>query len=141
MNPLNTYEVPISIKGIVIIDGKVWLRKNERDFWEIPGGKLDKGEQPETTVVRELKEELGIETKVRDILQAHLFRVEDSIDESHGVLVVTYACDYIRTVGELEIESEGGEVSFGKFTQQEVETLNIPTFYKKALEKAFQRYL
>lgn len=34
-------KLPISVKGIVFQDGKVWLRRNERSEWELPGGKLD----------------------------------------------------------------------------------------------------
>ena len=44
------YDVPISCKGIVFENGRVWIRQNERGEWELPGGKLDPGEQPEDTV-------------------------------------------------------------------------------------------
>ncbi len=41
----HTYSVPISVKGIIFENNSVWLRKNEREEWELPGGKLDEGEQ------------------------------------------------------------------------------------------------
>jgi 8-oxo-dGTP pyrophosphatase MutT (NUDIX family) len=134
---MNTYMVPISVKGLVIDDGKVWLRKNERAEWELPGGKLEKGEQPEETVLREMAEELGFELVVKDTLQAHMYKVQKSIDESHGVLVVTYLCEIVRKVGEFELIGEGGKAEFKRFAPNELDSLNLPDFYKASILKAF----
>ncbi|MCB5161423.1 8-oxo-dGTP diphosphatase MutT [Marinomonas algarum] len=51
--------------GIICQDDAFFiaLRKKEQHqggLWEFPGGKCDDGESPDTTLVRELKEECGI---------------------------------------------------------------------------------
>jgi len=38
----------VSVKGVLIIDGGVVLLRNERDEWELPGGRVD----PEDTSPR-----------------------------------------------------------------------------------------
>lgn len=54
--------------GILIQDQKVLLGlRKKQDYWEFPGGSVEKGEQPETAVKRELKEELGIAVKELEI--------------------------------------------------------------------------
>lgn len=131
-------KLPISIKGIVFENGKVWLRKNERNEWELPGGKLDEGEQPEQTAIRELKEELGFETKVVDIIQAHLYIIEVSKDKSRGVLVVSYLCELLKKIGDFEIEGEAGDAEFKKFPIDKVTKLNMPQFYKDAILNAWE---
>lgn len=130
------YLVPVSVKGIVIEDSNVWLRKNERDEWELPGGKIDPGEQPEETVQRELFEELGFTAEVKDIVDAHMYTIQRSIDESLGVLVVCYLCTVLNKSGEFELIGEAGKSEFKEFPLNEIDSLNMPEFYKKAITKA-----
>lgn len=134
---MNTYSVPISVKGIVFDNGKVWLRKNERNEWELPGGKLDVGEQPEQTAIREMQEELGFATEVVDIVQSRLYTIKKSSDESRGVLVVSYLCKILNKDGEFEIDGEAGKAQFQDFPVNEIEELNMPDFYKEAIQKAW----
>lgn len=130
---------PVSVKGIVFENDSVWLRKNERNEWELPGGKMDEGEQPEKTVVRELEEELGFKTKVENLIFAHLYRIEVSIDESRGVLVLIYLCNLIDKTGDFELAGEAGPAEFKKFPVEEIGDLNMPDFYKQAIMKVWQK--
>ena len=136
---MSSYKVPISAKGIVFDDGKVWLRKNERNEWELSGGKVDEGEQPSETVVRELQEELGFAVEVKTIIQAWMYTIKVSEDESRGVLVVSYLCNIFGKTGEFELEGEAGEARFERFTLEEIEALPMPDFYKEAIQLAAEQ--
>lgn len=37
---------PVSVKGVLLEDDQVVLLLNERDQWELPGGRLERGEDP-----------------------------------------------------------------------------------------------
>jgi ADP-ribose pyrophosphatase YjhB (NUDIX family) len=45
---LATY--PTSIKGVLLLDGRVLLVKNSRDEWELPGGRIDADEDHAQTL-------------------------------------------------------------------------------------------
>jgi len=135
---LDTYTIPVSIKGIIFQNQKVWLRFNQRNEWELPGGKMDKGEQPEETCIREIREELGLVVKPVEIIQAYLYTIKISQDESKGVLVVSYLCDLIDKLGKFETEWEEGTAKFKLFPMNEVTGLTMPDFYKEAIQKAYE---
>jgi 8-oxo-dGTP diphosphatase len=55
--------------GVLVEDGCVLIARRRDDRreglkWEFPGGKLEPGETPEVCLIRELNEELGIQTQV-----------------------------------------------------------------------------
>jgi 8-oxo-dGTP diphosphatase len=62
--------VLVAAVALVDSDGRVLLAqrpegKHLAGLWEFPGGKVHSGETPETALIRELKEELDIDTDVR----------------------------------------------------------------------------
>jgi 8-oxo-dGTP diphosphatase len=60
--------VLVAACALIDPDGRVLIAerppgKSMAGLWEFPGGKIEAGERPEETVIRELKEELGIDIK------------------------------------------------------------------------------
>jgi 8-oxo-dGTP pyrophosphatase MutT (NUDIX family) len=117
---------PVSVKGVVPIDGRIVLLKNERDEWELPGGKLEADEGPVDCVVREIYEELGLRVSAERILDAWVYDIRSKAK----VLIVTYGCRLIAH-GAISISSEHKAV--GLFTSGEVEGLHMPDGYKRSV--------
>lgn len=86
--PLSGALFPVSIKGVVVVGGRVLVLRNERAEWELPGGRLEPGEPPEACLAREIAEETGLAIEPEAALDSWLYRVRPG----HEVLIVTYGC-------------------------------------------------
>lgn len=86
--------VLVAACALVDADGRVLLAqrpkgKSMAGLWEFPGGKIEQGERPEETLIRELKEELGIE--VREDCLAPLTFASHKYPDFH-LLMPLYVC-------------------------------------------------
>ena len=85
--------MPVVVAAAVVFrDGRVLLTRRADGqhlggMWEFPGGKLELGESPEETLVRECREECGIEVEVGDILDVTHHRYPEK-----DVLLLFYRC-------------------------------------------------
>ncbi len=86
--------VLVAACALVDADGRVLLAqrpegKSMAGLWEFPGGKIEPGERPEQSLIRELKEELGI--VVRDACLAPLTFASHAYPDFH-LLMPLYVC-------------------------------------------------
>ena len=86
--------VLVSAVALIDVDGRVLLAqrpegKSMAGLWEFPGGKIEPGETPEAALIRELHEELGIDTWASCL--APLTFASHSYDDFH-LLMPLFAC-------------------------------------------------
>jgi 8-oxo-dGTP pyrophosphatase MutT (NUDIX family) len=115
---------PVSVKGVVFLGERVVLLENERAEWELPGGRLEPGEDPEDCLRREIREELAIAVEVARILDCWRYAVAGG-----EVVIVTYGC---RTDAR-EVAHSDEHAAVGLFTVDEVAALPMPEGYRRSI--------
>lgn len=128
---LSKYNFNIRVTGILIEDNKILLvkqRVSEKRSWSLPGGKLERGETLEQGIVREMKEETGLDTEIVKLLY-----VSDVSTTDNTLLHITFLLK--RVCGEIQLPSnefENNPIYDVKFVN--VSELEDYGFSKKFIE-------
>lgn len=126
---------PVSIKGVVRARDQnrdaVLLALNDRQEWELLGGRLERGEQPPLTVAREVREESGLTVTTGPLLDSWVY----SITEHLQVLIVTYDCP-LETAAPVSTSHEHQDVRWWPVDQ--LPSLDIPDGYVRSIHRAFR---
>ena len=118
---------PVSVKALIIDNDRALCLKNEREEWDLPGGKIDFNEDIENSLKREVKEETNLDINNINILKPFNLKFNGT-----PVLVIVYSAD-ISCDSPIKISYEHLDYNF--FSKSEITNLNIPQGYKDLIDK------
>ncbi|MEV4220989.1 NUDIX domain-containing protein [Nonomuraea sp. NPDC049725] len=128
-----------SVNGCVFDEsGRLLVaRHGDVGLWATPGGGVDPDERPEDAVVRELREELGIEVRVRALIGAHGgpdFRVLYPNGHQVAYVIITYACAIVSGTP----TPDGDEITDARWvTEPELAGLRMTAWSPHVLPQVF----
>ncbi|WP_329586318.1 NUDIX hydrolase [Kitasatospora sp. NBC_01250] len=97
--------------------------------WELPGGKLELGEEPPDCAAREVQEESGWEVEAGPLLDVWMYR---PIPDRH-VFIVAYGCQRLGEDCAPVVSAEHKEI--GLFRKDKVADLVMPQGYKDSVAR------
>ncbi len=84
----------VGVGGAVVKDGRILLVRRAtsrgRGYWQIPGGFVEREETLDQAVVREVREEAGVEARLRGVL-AMRSRLHDQSNSTYGVFLLDWS--------------------------------------------------
>ena len=123
----------LTVRGIIKNDDDEILivkrhpkSRTDPEMWELPGGKVEKGEFFTDALVREIKEETNLDVKVGDFCEA----IQNDYMHKRTVQIMMYLTDI---TGEVKISDEHTEWMWANL--ERIKSLELSTSLKKVLKK------
>lgn len=104
-----------SVRGIIIKDGKIAMMHSLKyDYYKLPGGGIEEGEELRDTLVREVKEESGLVVKKETIKEfGYVRRIEKGLFEDIFIQENYYfLCDVEDEISSQELDDYEAEEGF-----------------------------
>jgi 8-oxo-dGTP pyrophosphatase MutT (NUDIX family) len=112
-----------SAYGVVVREGKMLVSKQFGDKYDLPGGGIELGETPEQAVIREVKEETGLDVANPQFVAVasnfFVWPTAEAPTEFYASILMYYTCDFI-----------GGELSTDGFDEYEKEYAELAEWYE-----------
>lgn len=121
----------ITVKGIFEREGKILFVKDLKGVWELPGGRIEHGEAPKESLVRELNEELGWKKVIiKDLIDAWSFTSEIKDRHNHFIVLV-YHCQSDEK--DIRQDEEYGEYAWVPIAK--IKSLRMRKGYENSIKK------
>ncbi|MEM2108088.1 MAG: NUDIX hydrolase [Candidatus Bathyarchaeia archaeon] len=137
----------VGVGAIIINDGKILLEKRKsapaKGKWSVPGGLVELGENIKQAVIREVKEETGLDVaspRLVDVvdhisldeegkIKYHFVIIDYFVKVKDGELRAASDADELRWVPLIEVEKYDLTESFRRFFRQNRQKLENPNLY------------
>ena len=127
--------------AIIIEEGKIFIAQNGNDSdhpfkWEFPGGKIAHGEDAEQCIIREIKEELGIDIKCRAKLK--------SVTHHYGfreIELIPFICEQLNGQINLHEHNDYRWVEFEQFSNIDLLEADIKLIGEKSNSEFLEKYI
>jgi len=101
----------------LILDEKnriLLCHRTDRDLWNLPGGGLERGETPWQGVIREVKEEVGLDAEVIKLQGVYSKAFEDDI-------ILSFVCRKVG--GKLTLSDEADDIKYFSIDELPINTV------------------
>lgn len=133
----------LGVYGILIENNKVLLIKKARGphkgKWDLPGGTIEFGEEPYTTLIREFEEETGITSMEGTIYGAKSYTMiypyqDDELEELHHIGII-YSVTLLHDSYTLNVTGDGQDSDGARwFEASELNQLEITPFAEEVYQ-------
>jgi 8-oxo-dGTP pyrophosphatase MutT (NUDIX family) len=151
MSQNNGFEKHFTASALIIDNGKVLLLHHKKlGVWLYPGGHIEKNETPDQTVVREVKEETGLNIEIIGEKDNNLADINADVSVLYNPYIIlcelvgnhyhndiVYLCKISGKNREIK-QNEGESKDIRFFTMDELNDINLFPNFRRLLEKVLK---
>jgi mutator protein MutT len=129
----------VGVGGVLVHEGRVLLIRRGKEplygRWVVPGGTVELGEPLDEALVREMREETGLEVEPLELLTVFDRIQRDGGQVLYHYVIVDYLCRWLS--GEARAASDALEVAWA--APDELDRYDLPAKALEVVQEAFRR--